>query len=48
MDMSTKPYKILRHHKKAVRAVAFHHRYPLFASASDDGTVIVCHGRVYK
>ena len=38
----------LRHHKKALRAVAFHPRYPLFASGSDDGSVIVCHGMVYK
>lgn len=37
-----------RHHKKALRAVAFHRHYPLFASGSDDGTVIVCHGMVYK
>ena len=37
-----------RHHKKAIRQVCYHKRYPLFASASDDGTVIVCHGMVYK
>lgn len=37
-----------RHHKKALRAVAFHPRYPLFASGSDDGSVIVCHGMVYR
>lgn len=37
-----------RHHKKALRSVAFHPRYPLFASGSDDGSVIVCHGTVYK
>ncbi|XP_042201566.1 ribosome biogenesis protein bop1 [Callorhinchus milii] len=48
LDLSTKPYKVLRHHKKALRAVAFHRHYPLFASASDDGTVIVCHGMVYS
>lgn len=48
MDLSTKPYKVLRHHKKALRAVAFHRQYPLFASGSDDGTVIVCHGMVYN
>ncbi|XP_077600115.1 ribosome biogenesis protein bop1 [Stigmatopora nigra] len=48
LDLSTKPYKMLRHHKKAVRAVAYHRHYPLFASASDDGTVIVCHGTVYN
>ncbi|XP_077404507.1 ribosome biogenesis protein bop1 [Vanacampus margaritifer] len=48
LDLSTKPYKMLRHHKKAVRAVAYHRGYPLFASASDDGSVIVCHGTVYN
>ncbi|XP_077446601.1 ribosome biogenesis protein bop1 [Stigmatopora argus] len=48
LDLSTKPYKMLRHHKKAVRAVAYHRHYPLFASGSDDGTVIVCHGTVYN
>ncbi|XP_037330852.2 ribosome biogenesis protein bop1 [Pungitius pungitius] len=48
LDLSTKPYKMLRHHKKAVRAVAYHRLYPLFASASDDGSVIVCHGTVYS
>ncbi|KAM4540128.1 ribosome biogenesis protein bop1 [Odontesthes bonariensis] len=48
LDLSTKPYKMLRHHKKAVRSVAYHRAYPLFASASDDGSVIVCHGTVYN
>ncbi|XP_029942497.1 ribosome biogenesis protein bop1-like [Salarias fasciatus] len=48
LDLSTKPYKMLRHHKKAVRGVAYHRVYPLFASASDDGSVIVCHATVYK
>ncbi|KAK2830985.1 hypothetical protein Q5P01_018916 [Channa striata] len=48
LDLSTKPYKVLRHHKKAVRGVAYHRVYPLFASASDDGSVIVCHGMVYN
>ncbi|KAM8811118.1 ribosome biogenesis protein BOP1 [Eudromia elegans] len=48
LDLSTRPYQLLRHHKKALRSVAFHKRYPLFASASDDGSVIVCHGMVYN
>ncbi|OWF53508.1 Ribosome biogenesis protein bop1 [Mizuhopecten yessoensis] len=48
LDLSTKPYQTLRHHKKALRQVCYHKRYPLFASASDDGTVIVCHGMVYN
>ncbi|XP_062987318.1 ribosome biogenesis protein BOP1 [Elgaria multicarinata webbii] len=48
LDLSTKPYRVLRHHKAALRAVAFHSHYPLFASGSDDGSVIVCHGMVYN
>ncbi|XP_054164412.1 ribosome biogenesis protein bop1-A-like [Oppia nitens] len=48
LDLSTKPYKTLRYHKKAIRSVCYHERYPLFASASDDGTVIVSHGMVYN
>ncbi|CAG11653.1 unnamed protein product, partial [Tetraodon nigroviridis] len=48
LDLSTKPYRMLRHHKKAVRGVAYHRLYPLFASGSDDGSVIVCHGTVYN
>lgn len=48
MDLSTKPYKTMKYHKSAIRSVAFHRKYPLFASASDDGTVIVSHGMVYK
>lgn len=48
LDLSTRPYQLLRHHRKALRSVAFHKHYPLFASGSDDGTVIVCHGMVYN
>ncbi|NXC48114.1 BOP1 protein, partial [Penelope pileata] len=48
LDLSTRPYQLLRHHKKALRSVAFHKHYPLFASGSDDGTIIVCHGMVYN
>ncbi|XP_055943075.1 ribosome biogenesis protein bop1-like [Argiope bruennichi] len=48
LELSTKPYKTLRHHSKAVRQVGFHKRYPLFASTSDDGSVIICHGMVYS
>lgn len=48
MDLSLKPYKTLRCHETAVRNVAYHRRYPLFASASDDGSVHVFHGMVYN
>lgn len=48
LDLSTKPYQTLKLHASAVRSVAYHLRYPLFASGSDDRGVIVCHGMVYK
>lgn len=48
LDLSTKPYQTIRLHKNAVRSSAYHTRYPLFASASDDQSVIVSHGMVYK
>ncbi|GFT62650.1 ribosome biogenesis protein bop1 [Nephila pilipes] len=48
IELSPNPYKTLRHHTKAIRQVGFHKRYPLFASTSDDGSVIICHGMVYS
>lgn len=48
LDLSVKPYTRMGFHRNAVRGVAFHLRYPLFASASDDPSVIVSHGMVYK
>jgi WD40 repeat protein len=47
LDLSTKPYKTLRYHRLALRAVCYHPRYPLFASAGDEGAVHVFHGMVY-
>ncbi|KAI9779344.1 MAG: Ribosome biogenesis protein erb1 [Geoglossum umbratile] len=47
LDLSTRPYKTLRYHTKAIRSVRFHQGgLPLFASASDDGSVQVFHGKV--
>lgn len=48
LDLSTKPYKTLRLHSTAVRSVDYHRSYPLFASGSDDTSLIVSHGMVYK
>ncbi|KCV71695.1 hypothetical protein H696_01118 [Fonticula alba] len=45
---SDRPYRTLLYHKYAVRAVAYHNSYPLFASCSDDGTAQVFHGRVFS
>ncbi len=39
---------LARFHKLALRQVAFHSRYPLFASCSDDLSTHVFHGMVYK
>jgi len=37
LDLDNKPYKTMQYHSKAVRQVAYHNTYPLFATASDDG-----------
>lgn len=48
LELAARPYKILRYHQRAVRAVGFHDRYPLLMSASDDGNVHVLHATVYN
>ncbi|KAF2018955.1 ribosome biogenesis protein ERB1 [Aaosphaeria arxii CBS 175.79] len=47
LDLSNKPYKTLRYHQEAIRAVAYHQGgLPLFADASDDGSLQIFHGKV--
>jgi ribosome biogenesis protein ERB1 len=48
LELSQRPYKTLRYHRKAIRAVKFHPggRYPLFADASDDGSLQIFHDSV--
>ncbi|KXT18848.1 hypothetical protein AC579_3531 [Pseudocercospora musae] len=46
LDLGSTPYKTLRYHSKAIRSVKFHSSYPLFADASDDGTLQIFHGKV--
>ncbi|WCJ25466.1 hypothetical protein M5689_007350 [Euphorbia peplus] len=48
MDLSTKPYKVLKGHPNDVNKVAFHSSFPLFASCSEDCTAYVFHGMVYS
>ncbi|GJJ07346.1 Ribosome bioproteinsis protein erb1 [Clathrus columnatus] len=48
LELSDKPYKILRYHSRALRSLAFHPNYPLFASTSDDGTIQIFHARVFN
>jgi len=47
LELSDKPYKILRYHTRAIRSLHFHPTYPLFASSSDDGSIQIFHARVY-
>ncbi|DAA76307.1 TPA_exp: Ribosome biogenesis protein [Trichophyton benhamiae CBS 112371] len=46
VDLSDRPYKALRYHTKAIRAVKYHPRYPLFIDSSDDGLLQIFHGSV--
>ena len=46
LDLGPTPYKTLRYHSKAIRSVKFHPTLPLFADASDDGTLQIFHGKV--
>ena len=47
LDLSVRPYKTLRFHTKAIRAVKFHPGgMPLFADGSDDGSLQIFHGKV--
>uniref|UniRef100_A0A8D9AVX1 Ribosome biogenesis protein BOP1 homolog n=1 Tax=Cacopsylla melanoneura TaxID=428564 RepID=A0A8D9AVX1_9HEMI len=48
LDLSVNPYKVLKLHGSAVRSVAYHRRYPLFATCSDDLSVIISHGMIYS
>lgn len=49
LDLSVRPYKTLRYHDKAIRAVKFHQgSLPLFADASDDGSIQIFHGKVVE
>ena len=47
-ELQADPFKVLRTHTAAVRDVAFHRRFPLFATASDDTKIYVFHGQVYE
>ncbi|KAI0889713.1 ribosome biogenesis protein erb1 [Annulohypoxylon maeteangense] len=46
LEMSNRPYKTMRFHPQAIRAVRFHRSYPLFADCSDDGTLQIFHSKV--
>eukprot|EP01138_Halocafeteria_seosinensis_P013248 gb/GECG01013530.1/.p1 GENE.gb/GECG01013530.1/~~gb/GECG01013530.1/.p1 ORF type:complete len:902 (+),score=145.49 gb/GECG01013530.1/:1-2706(+) len=46
-EMSSKPFRTLKYNKEAVRSASYHPKYPLMASASDDGNVHVFHAKVY-
>ncbi|KAF4781617.1 BOP1NT domain-containing protein [Colletotrichum scovillei] len=39
-------FDTMRFHSEAIRAVKYHRSFPLFADASDDGTLQIFHGKV--
>ncbi|KAG9253548.1 NUC169 domain-containing protein [Emericellopsis atlantica] len=46
LDLSSRPFKTMRFHSQAIRAVKYHKSLPLFADASDDGSLQIFHGRI--
>lgn len=48
LETSIRPYKTMRFHPEAIRAVKFHRSLPLFADSSDDGTLQIMHGKVFN
>jgi len=48
LDLSSTPYRTLKYHERGLRSVGYHKKYPLMASASDDGGVHVFHSMVYS
>ncbi|KAM6495564.1 BOP1NT (NUC169) domain containing protein [Amanita muscaria] len=48
LELSDKPFKVMRYHSRAIRSLHFHPTYPLFASSSDDGSIQIFHSRVYS
>ncbi|VDK47985.1 unnamed protein product [Cylicostephanus goldi] len=47
LQLSNKPWKSFKHHNSAIRGVAYHNRYPLLATVSDDGTAMVYYARIH-
>eukprot|EP01080_Neovahlkampfia_damariscottae_P003136 gene3136-5452_t len=47
IEISATSFKTFKYHSKAVRSVAFHQTYPLFATCSDDGYIRVFHCTVF-
>ena len=47
-ELKSEPYKVLRGHAGAVRDVAYHRKFPLFAVACDDAKIDIFHGQVFN
>ncbi|CAB3411226.1 unnamed protein product [Caenorhabditis bovis] len=48
LQMGNKPWKKLKHHHSAIRSVAYHKKYPLLATVSDDGSAMIYYARIYS
>ncbi|CAJ0963899.1 unnamed protein product, partial [Mesorhabditis belari] len=47
LQLSNRPWKSLRHHGSAIRGIAYHKKYPLLATVSDDGSALVYYARIH-
>uniref|UniRef100_A0AC35TZ47 Ribosome biogenesis protein BOP1 homolog n=1 Tax=Rhabditophanes sp. KR3021 TaxID=114890 RepID=A0AC35TZ47_9BILA len=43
MQLSRRPWKLVKHHKGAIRGIAYHKSYPLLATVSDDCNAFIYH-----
>jgi len=46
-DLSEKPYYIMEYHQTKIKSLSIHQKFPLFASASKDGDILLYHGKIY-
>lgn len=47
LDLSEKPYKQLDFHKNPIQGLNYHPRHNLFASAANNGEILVYYSKVY-
>lgn len=47
-DLSEKPYYIMEYHQTKIKSLSIHLNFPLFASASKDGDILIYHGKIFE
>lgn len=46
LELSDKPYKMMDYHGDKIKVVEFHRHYPLFASCSKNGKLLIYHAGI--